>query len=149
MMDSVNFSKNIEIIQDDYELFMTGDYVPMKQVMTQILERELKRITLHEMGVVVLPNEKIYTYIDEWTESSKGIHDIRNWISKQLQLFLIEDETYEGMEHVTDEEYEGQKPTNKQAEQYTDVTKVILQLQNERHEIDKEIKLILQKYSTK
>ena len=149
LTDSINFCKDLEVIDDDYELFMSGEFVPMKKVMTQILERNLKRMTLHEMGVVVLPNDKLYTYIDEWTESSKGLHDIRNWISKQLQTYLIEDETYEGMEYVTDEDYQGQKPTNKQAEQYTDATQVILQLQSDRHEIDKEIKLIIQKYSTK
>ena len=149
LTDSINFCKDLEVIDDDYSLFMSGEYVPMRKVMNQILERNLKRMTLHEMGVVVLPNDKIYTYIDEWTESSKGLHDIRNWISKQLQTYLIEDETYEGMEYVTDEDYQGQKPTNKQAEQYTDATQVILQLQSDRHEIDKEIKLIIQKYSTK
>ena len=149
LTDSINFCKDLEVIDDDYSLFMSGEYVPMKKVMNQILERNLKRMTLHEMGVVVLPNDKIYTYTDEWTESSKGLHDIRNWISKQLQTYLIEDETYEGMEYVTDEDYQGQKPTNKQAEQYTDATQVILQLQSDRHEIDKEIKLIIQKYSTK
>ena len=149
LTDSINFCKDLEVIDDDYSLFMSGEFVPMKKVMNQILERNLKRMTLHEMGVVVLPNDKIYTYIDEWTESSKGLHDIRNWISKQLQTFILEDETYEGMEHVTDEDYQGQKPTNKQAEQYTDATQVILQLQSDRHEIDKEIKLIIQKYSSK
>ena len=149
LTDSINFCKDLEVIDDDYSLFMSGEYVPMKKVMNQILERNLKRMTLHEMGVVVLPNDKIYTYTDEWTESSKGLHDIRNWISKQLQTFILEDETYEGMEYVTDEDYQGQKPTNKQAEQYTDATQVILQLQSDRHEIDKEIKLIIQKYSTK
>ena len=148
-MDSHNFSKNLEIIDADYELFMSGEYVPMRKVMTQILERELKRITLHDMGVVVLPNDKIYTYIDEWTESSKGLQDIRKSISKQLQTFILEDGNYENMQYVTDDDFEGYKPTLKQAEQYKDATEVILQLQNERHEADKEIKLILKHYSTK
>jgi len=148
-MDSVNFCKNIEIIDADYQLFMEGEYVPMKRLMCQILERELKRMTLHEMGVVVLPNDKIYTYIDEWTESSKGLQDIRTWISKQLQLFLIEDPVYENIQYVTDDDFKEYKPTIKQADQYKDGTEVILQLQEERHEIDKELRAILKHYSTK
>jgi hypothetical protein len=148
-MDSINFCKNLEVIDTDYQLFMEGEFVPMKRLMCQILERELKRITLHEMGVVVLPNDKIFTYIDEWTESSKGLQHIRTWISKQLQLFLIEDPVYENIQYMTDDDFEGYKPTLKQADQYKDGTEIILQLQEERHEIDKEIRAILKHYSTK
>jgi hypothetical protein len=148
-MDSINFCKNLEVIDTDYQLFMSGEFVPMKRLMCQILERELKRMTLHEMGVVVLPNDKLYTYIDEWTESSKGLQDIRTWISKQIQLFLIEDPVYENMQYVTDDDFEGYKPTDAQAEQYKEGTEVILELQQERHEVDKEIRAILKHYSTK
>jgi hypothetical protein len=149
MMDSINFSKNIEIIQKDYELFMTGEFVPMKKLMTQILERELKRMTLHEMGVVVLPNDKIYTHLETWEESTKGLQHIRTWISKQLQLFLLEDSVYENIQYMTDDDFKGYKPTPKQADQYKDGTEIILQLQEERHEIDKELRAILKHYSPK
>ena len=149
MTDSIGFCKDIEVIDDDYQLFMSGEYTPLTEVITQVLERNLRRITLHEMGCIVL-GDKVYTHLDEWTESSKGLHHIRQYLAKQLELYLIEDETYEHMDKLGDEDYKGDLPTTKQIEQRTDCIQLLLELSSqERHEVDKDIKLLLQKYSTK
>jgi hypothetical protein len=149
MTDSIGFCKDIEVIDDDYQLFMSGEYTPLTEVITQVLERNLRRITLHEMGCIVL-GDKVYTHLDEWTESSKGLHHIRQYLAKQLELYLIEDETYEHMDKLGDEDYKGDLPTTKQIDQRTECTQLLLELSSqERHEVDKDIKLLLQKYSTK
>ena len=147
-MDSIGFSKSIEVIDDDYELFMTGEFIPMRKVITQVLERNLKRITLHEMGCIVL-NDKIYTHLDEWMESSKGLHHLRQQIAKEMRQFLMEDPIYfEKMQYLGEERDD--LPTEAQLEQYTGCTQALLQLEmQERSDFDKDIKAIIEKYSTK
>ena len=165
--DSKQFSQNIEVTDDDYELFMSQEFIPMKEVISQVLERNLNSISLHEMGCIVL-NDTVYSYLDEWTESSKGIQHIRQQLAKELRLFLLEDERFENMDKLGDDDYEendnhrytvvgndyknikSSLPSLKQLDQYNDCTQVLIQLESqERHDSDKHIKTILQKYSTK
>ena len=148
-MSSIGFCKDIEVTDMDYELFKSCDYIPINQVVVQILERSLKRMTLHEMGCVVLPNDKIYTHLEDWTESSKGLHHIRKHIAKELQLYLLEDEIYENKHKLGDDDAID-LPTDNQLELYTSATMLFIQLDTqERHEVDQDIRAIIQKYSTK
>ena len=145
--DIRGFCSDIEILDTDYEYFMSGEFIPLKKSVLQILERNLKRITLHEMGVVVL-KDKVYTHLEEWVESTKGLHEIRRHIAKEIRLYLLEDETYINKDKMGDSDFPTEDlPTTQQMEQYNDVTQVLLQLEHERHDLDKEIKEVLKQYS--